>query len=165
MTGETIRKLTEKLRGNKYVLAALIFGIVLMLVPTVKKSPSETKESSDYPDFSVVSEEKKLEAMLSAIDGAGKVKVMLSLSSGAEQVLASDSEARDGEERRETVVLSSGSGKQNAVTVKYVYPAYRGAAVIAQGAGSAAVRLAITQTVSAVTGLDTAKISVIKMKQ
>jgi hypothetical protein len=55
-----------------------------------------------------------------------------------------------------TVTLSN-----EAVTLIYVYPKYRGALVGCTGAGSA-LRLEITKAVAALTGLSTDKITVIK---
>ena len=48
--------------------------------------------------------------------------------------------------------------------MKYIYPVYLGAAVVAEGADRASVKMAITEAVSAVTGLEPWQISVIKMR-
>ena len=45
-----------------------------------------------------------------------------------------------------------------------IYPEYRGALVVAQGADNAAIKLAITQAVAGLTGLSSDKITVVKMK-
>ena len=47
---------------------------------------------------------------------------------------------------------------------KTLYPVYQGAVVVCEGAERAAVRLAIVEAVSSLTGLGSDKISVIKMK-
>ena len=163
MTTDVFKTARAKIKDNRFILAALIFGVILMLMPRAKTEKAADPPQQE-PAFSIEVQEKKLEALLEEIDGAGKVQVMLSLKSGTEQILAKDEDLRDGVAERETVIVSSGSGKQSAVTVKYVYPVYMGAAVVAEGADKATVRLAIVETVSAVTGLDAGQISVIKMK-
>lgn len=164
MRTDFLKGLFEKIRENKFIIAAVIVGVVLMLIPA-GNGGKEQPANGEMPYFSVEEQEKRLEKIIGKISGAGKVSVMLSLKTGTEQVLASDSDTRsDGERAEETVVVSGGSGKESAVAVKYIYPVYLGAAVVAEGADSAAVRLAITETVSAVTGLAADQISVIKMK-
>ena len=159
---ETVKKIAEKIKEYKYVAIVVVFGVLLMLIPG-KTETAETGTDGE-PYFSLEEQEKRLEDMLERIDGAGKVKVMLTLKTSTEQVLAGDEDAdSDGDVRRETVIVSSGSGKQGAVTVKYVYPVYMGAAIVAQGADSAAVRLAIIEMTSAATGLEADRISVMKM--
>ena len=64
-------------------------------------------------------------------------------------------------DKTETVVLGSGSGAEVVVTQSR-YPDFVGALVVCEGGGSAAVRLEITQALSALTGLPSSKISVIK---
>ena len=62
-----------------------------------------------------------------------------------------------------TVILSEGSS-YNAPAVRTVdYPVFQGAVVACSGAGSAAVRLSLTNAVSALTGLSAEKITVVKL--
>ena len=60
--------------------------------------------------------------------------------------------------------LSKAGGGEEPVKIKTVGPAYRGALIVCDGADSAVVRLQVTQCVSALTGLSSNQISVIKMK-
>ena len=162
MSKETVKKIAEKIKEYKYVAIVVLCGVLLMLIPG-KKDAAESSAGSE-PYFSLEEQEKRLEDMLERIEGAGKVKVMLTLKTSTEQILAGDEDTdSDGDVRRETVIISSGTGKQGAVTIKYVYPVYMGAAIVAQGADSAAVRLAIIEMTSAATGLEADRISVMKM--
>ena len=164
----SIREKTElflnKIRDNKYLALAAIIGVILMLIPNSTSKKTEEKKSADFPDFSVSEQEKKLESILKSIDGAGDVKVMLTLESGTEQVFAYDSTVKENDEKNELVTVNNGSGVTKPVTVKYIYPKFLGAAVVCSGADSSKVRLSIIETVTAVTGLSADKISVIKMK-
>ena len=110
-----------------------------------------------------------LAKLLSKIDGAGRVEVLLSLEYGAESYYQSDekiSASGDTESREQTIVLYQPDSTQRLPAVRKTrYPVYRGAVVVCEGAGSPSVELAIVQAVSRLTGLGSDKISVIKMKR
>ena len=71
----------------------------------------------------------------------------------------------DSRSRQETVTLNRGSGYQEVVVTNQVYPVYQGAVVVCQGAENSAVRLAVTEAVSALTGLSSDRISIVKWKE
>ena len=120
--------------------------------------------------------EEKLSALLGRIDGAGEVTVLLAVGSTGERVIASDTKRNetesetDGrrqtqtEEETQAVKVSGGSGANDAVTLRYVYPEFTGAVVLAEGASSSRVRLDITEAVEAATGLSADRIKVLKSK-
>ena len=161
--------LWEKLKKNKYVLAVIVLGLVLILWPGEKKERAAV-EKSEQPEFSVAEEEAKIAEALSGIEGAGKVNVVLTLKTGSEQVLAkNEDKSVSGTENEEIkispVIVSKGSANQEPVTLKYIYPEYQGALVVAEGADNAEVRLQLTKAVSGLTGLGASKITVTKMKE
>ena len=145
---------------KKYRLAALaaLLGIVLMLLPG---------GNAEAFDRGAVQEE--MENILRAIDGVGELRLMLTVDSGTKRELAQDTTAeRSGSEdmkrKSETVVVGTGSGTQEVVVTNRVYPRYVGALVVCEGGGSAGVRLAVTQAVSALTALPSDKITVLQGK-
>lgn len=174
--GAMARKLTEKLKNSKYMLLVLLCGLVLILLPSRSDGDTEAQAEPGRPQetvFMLEEEEKKLEDMLSKIDGAGKVQVMLTLKTSTEQILARDEDSsyesgeignRAEERSFSTVIISAGGGKESGVTLKYIYPQYLGALVVAEGADSRQVKLELTDAVSSLTGLGTDKITVTKMK-
>ena len=106
---------------------------------------------------------------LRAIDGVGELRLMLTVDSSTKRELAQDTTAeRSGSEdmkrKSETVVVGTGSGTQEVVVTNRVYPRYVGALVVCEGGGSAGVRLAVTQAVSALTALPSDKITVLQGK-
>ncbi|NLL45200.1 MAG: stage III sporulation protein AG [Clostridiales bacterium] len=153
-----------KLKKNGLIAAALVLGVVLILVPTESSDSGAPDNMSGLsePVFSLSEQERKMEEALSKISGAGRVKVVLSLKSGAERELASNEEVSDSQSKVTYVTVQTGSGVQT-VAVRYNYPIYQGALIVCQGGGSAAVRLQITEAVAALTGLTTDKITVSKM--
>ena len=72
-----------------------------------------------------------------------------------------------GDVRQDSQVLTvnRGSGKQEVVVTRRLYPTYQGAVVVCQGAGDSRVRLRVLETVSVLTGLSSDKISVVQWKQ
>lgn len=150
----------KKLGAYKYVFLVIAVGAALLLWPEGERGQTVQAEAPLEQGFSVERTEEKLEDILSQIDGAGKVRVMLTVKSGAEQVLAQDTTVSDREETWETVVISTGSGTQEVVVQTQIYPEFRGALIVCEGGNDPGVRLLITQAVSALTGLGSARITV-----
>ena len=160
------------------VLLVLLAGVILLLLPgrSARTAAPSTEESDRPAGFSECFDLAALEAhlgdILAQIDGAGRVEVLLTLESGTEQVLARDSETdreasgtdTDLRSSSETVIVSRGSSAEEVVVVRQLYPEFRGAAVVCEGAGDPAVCLQITRTVSALTGLGSDRISISQMK-
>ena len=156
---QQLRRWLERLGGYKYVLLVIAAGAVLLLWPEAPpQSASEAGEPA--PSFSVEELEAELEQILSRVEGAGEVTVMLTVEAGTQRVLAQDTVFSDQEESSQTVVISTGSGSEEAVVVKEYYPTFQGALVVCPGGGDAQVKLLLTQAVSALTGLGAARISV-----
>ena len=59
-------------------------------------------------------------------------------------------------------VLTDSGGGDAPVVTRTVYPTYRGALVVCQGADRAEVRLAVTEAVTALTGLTADRVTVAK---
>lgn len=151
----------------KYVGLVVLAGLALMLLPG-KKSDAQTQEGGG--SFSLEDTERRMAELLGRMDGVGRVQVMLTLHSGETLSLAEDSSATlgsGGDVRQDSQVLTvnRGSGKQEVVVTRRLYPTYQGAVVVCQGAGDSRVRLRVLETVSVLTGLSSDKISVVQWKQ
>ena len=157
----------------KYVLAVAALGALLLAWPqrTGESPAQETAgESGALLREDLSATEAALEEILSAIDGVGEVRVMLTLQSGGEKVLASDSSLRysgsvqapDDYQRATETVVVSGGGENGVVVTEERCPQYRGALVVCEGGGSDAVRLRVTEAVAALTGLGTDRIAVVQ---
>ena len=170
------QKIIEFLKKNKFVLLLIVIGVVLLLLPssgskseaTNEKQQEETMSDTEY----AVSMEKKLEELLSMVDGAGQVRVMLTLQSGCRTEYHSDvqtttdksDEKEQTSEERKTVILSEGSAYDKAAVSAVEYPQFQGALVLCEGAERSAVKLNLIHAVSALTGLSSSQITVVKMK-
>ena len=156
------RVLRESLGRYRLVWLAILAGLVLLLLPSGRDRETPAAQQETAAVFDLSETEQRLGETLSRIDGAGEVTVLLSLRDGPKRVLAQN--RQEGGERTETVVLSRGGGSQETVTVQELSPGYQGALLICEGGDDPRVRLALTQAVSALTGLGADKISISKGK-
>lgn len=163
------RELLERLKPYRMVLLVLGAGILLMLLPSgsAAAETAETEASAEQSEELWLADvQRELADTLSRIEGAGQLTLMLSVETGMQRQLARDSESELREDesstRRETVILSSAGGGEEVVVTRSGYPVFRGAVVVCEGGDVPAVRLAITEAVTALTGLGSDKISVIK---
>lgn len=144
------------------VLLIVLAGVALMLLPAKEEAVQEPQESL----FSLEETQREMESILSCIEGTGRLQLMLTLKSGSRLQLAEDQDRTVGEgeesRRTETVTVSRGSGGEDVVITQQQYPVYQGALVVCQGGDQAAVRLAVTQAVAALTGLSSDRITVVK---
>ncbi len=159
----------KQLSKYKYIALLIGVGIVFLLFPTSTSNEINSKSSSSVEEEFAVSElEERLENILSQIDGAGQVKVMLTVKSGMKRVFAQDGRVEQDNEllqkESETVVISSGAGTQEAVLMQRIYPEFQGVLIVAEGGGDPFVKLSLTEAMTALTGLGADKISVCKGK-
>ncbi len=146
--------------GAAVVLAV---GCLLLLLPTGGGGTREkqAEENAQTDSWEVEEWEEKLSRILSRVQGAGETEVVLTLESSQRKVLAQDSQwDGTGNSRQSTVTISLGGGEETVVPLETMAPEFRGALVVCTGGDDPTVRLALTQAVSALTGLGSDRISV-----
>ena len=150
--------------GKKGLLAAALgLGVLLLLLPRIGTKSQEAPGATE-PPFSLEAEESRIARALSKVAGAGQVTVILTLETGPQREYArntEDSRQSGGGESRTAAKSEVARSQDEALTIQYGYPKYRGALVIVQGDGST-LKLEITQAVSALTGLGSDRITVIR---
>ncbi len=126
--------------------------------------------------------ERRLEDVLSAMDGVGRVKVMVTLASSGERIIEKDGptsrssiqeedsaggkrSSQDMDVQENTVYLKTEQGGQVPYVIKEVSPDIEGVSVVAQGGGNPLVQKNITEVIQALFGIEVHKIKVVKMKQ
>ena len=162
---ELADKITQWVRKYRFVVLILLIGVVLMLIPFGSKDEVEMQEQTVLPTQPDLTQQ--LNDILSQIDGAGEVSVMLSVDTSSSTVYQSDQSVTSGDtstSKQDTVIITDEDRAQNGLIQHTVYPKYRGAIIVCQGADNAQVRLNIVEAVSRITGLGMDKISVLKMK-
>lgn len=158
-----VGKITTLVTKYRYAAIILLIGVLLMLIPGGTK-PEPTPTETAAPESTEQTAEEKLGNILSKIQGAGRVEVILSFASGAETLYHGNTETDGTSVRSDTVIVSDSDKNQSALVTRVDPPVYLGAVVVCQGADSASVRLAIVDAVSKYTGLGADQISVLKMK-
>lgn len=166
----------QTVRKNAPVLLVVLLGVLLLLLPRGSRS-SQTADDAQTAEstasFSVQMQEQRLADILTQMEGAGKVSVFLSVGSTGETVYAANTQTESSTDESgeiqqssdtEYITVRTGSSSEQPVEIKTVYPDYIGAVVAAQGADNATVQLALTEAVSAATGLGADKIMIVKMK-
>lgn len=165
--------------GNKSDITDSNYDMVENNNPETPDSVSG--QNSDY-DLSYVSYwEERLKQSLSCIDGVGKVEVLITLKESEERIPEKDipeetketaeTDAEGGSRTiiekslKESTVYTVNEAGQNVPYVsKVIQPVVEGVVVIAQGAGSDAVKLNIIETIKVLFAIDVNKIRVVKMK-
>lgn len=156
----------ERAKRYKYTMLILALGVGLICIPFPDGRQTD-EETQLMPVQEQLTLEEEMQHILSQIEGAGDVRVLLSPEVGITHTYQENIQVNtqtDGTETNtQTVLVSSDSGEQ-PLEVKMTYPTYRGAVVVCQGADKAVVKLAIVRAVSSLTGLSSDHITVIKMK-
>ena len=160
--GLKLRRVIETWRLPLLILA---LGALILLWPSGKKDEPSAEKPEAAQTEETADTQTRLEQLLSSIDGVGRVELMLT-PSGSEEIFYQTDTRVSGDTREETTVFSSTQSTQKTpVVTKTKSAPYLGAVVVCDGADSAAVQLRVMQAVSALTGLGSDKISVIKMKR
>lgn len=171
---ETLRRLPQRLGKFKYPVLILLLGVLLLLLPRPSGREAEPEATAPAVEerSTLAVEETRLANLLSRIQGAGAVEVMLSLKSGEQIHYQTDTQLQTGGSTEEslrqednTVLYGTGSGTQSALVQQVTAPTYQGAIVVCQGADDPGVKLALVQAVASVTGLGTDQITVVKMRR
>lgn len=167
MKPEGVRRIWDR---YKYAALVALIGAGLLLWPSGQETSSPSAEETETAEEAAAALETELETMLSAMDGVGQARVLLTVDSDGERQLAQDTELtysgdtaapEDYSRRSEPVLVGGGSSGQVVVT-RRMYPTYRGALVVCPGGDLAEVRLAVTEAVAALTGLTADRITVAK---
>ena len=125
--------------------------------------------------------EKRLEEILSNINGVGNVKVFINYSETSETVamynenaktsVTEETDTSGGLRKIETtdsqkeIVYQENDGNKEPIVQKVVQPQIEGAIITAKGASNINIKTSIIQAVEAATGLATHKIQVFEMSQ
>ncbi len=161
MNKETFRKLIKN-KNNQILFIIIIIGVVFMLISGGDGKKEKIKETV-VPD-----EETRLEEILSDIEGAGRVSVMITYYSTSEKDIAYETktntanrEVQTEESEDKKAVMTDGE----PMVIKEIYPRAKGVIVTADGGGDAAVRQAISEAVTAVTEVPAHRIRIYKREK
>ena len=179
------KKLNLKDKNTWLVMG--LFGVLLLVIAMpadrlekqksnlsqLEASSGETQTASTQAGTGHTAEEleRRLEETLSLIDGAGKVRVMITLKDTGEKVVEKDTSRRTdtdaGGTQNTDQSQSSVYEKDGSTETPYISneltPRVEGVLVVAQGAGNSIVKQNILQSVMALFPLEAHKITIVKM--
>lgn len=208
---DMIRQLEEFLKKKKIrkdqCMILILVGVLLCVtaLPVKKEEDSSTKSDLKYRQSDSVSIptdsaadmeggnaackeetlvsawEQKLSETLSCIEGAGDVRVMITLQESEGKIVEKDGTEKSAEtaetdsqggnrniqellEEKSTVFTETESGESVPFVVRTTAPVVKGVVVLAQGAENPAVKQEIIASVQVLFHLDANKIRVVKMK-
>ncbi|MEE1138364.1 MAG: hypothetical protein U0M02_07790 [Acutalibacteraceae bacterium] len=176
---DTVRKISVKTKLSVKMLGAvllLVTGAAVLIFSecsekkNVVAQAETTQSETDVSEYTAKLEE-RLVSIISAIDGAGETKVMVTLESGSEEIYLSnfdygensDSNGKNSYERKDEFVIIDGSSGQEGIVIRTAEPKVRGVAVVCAGAGSDTVCAEIVEAVTALLDISSARVSVAKM--
>lgn len=189
---EKLLKKAKEEKGEdklKNWIILMAFGVMLLLLGNGMFEKKETSgEGLKTEVLSAVREddyetamEKKLEEILTQVQGAGKVEVMITTSSGKEIVVADDvsksedtiqeTDASGGtrttksySEESKSVMYTPQSGKSEPLVLKELEPKVEGIIIVAEGGDNAIVESNLRKAAGALFDVPIYKIEVFKMK-
>ena len=159
-------KVKDALCKYKYAVVILLIGVGLLLLP--KKSTAAPVTNTTPVNREQTLETEDLTEILKSVQGAGKVKVLLSVGTGEQTIYQTNSENTVNGDinsiRSDTVIIADAQRTEAGLVTQVNPPKYLGAIVVCEGADSPAVKLAVTQAVAKITGLGADNICVLKME-
>ncbi len=153
------------------VIVLVVFLIFIGLNSTTSKTNTTTVKTSAYQTTMQYCEqlENKLMNVLSSIEGAGNVNVMISVNGSPELVIASNSDEKTSTTpsgttttSTSTPIIVNSNGESNALVLTENLPTVKGVIVVSSGASNVAIKLNILNAVSTLLDISTDKISIIK---
>lgn len=167
----------EKIKKEKKLFIIVVVGILGILLialsellPTSESKDKNTEQQTTYVsanNYEAVAE-KRLKEIISNINGAGRVEVMVTIDSSPEIVYAKNEKEKIKTDEKSTEHSYDGSyvvdDNDNGVVLKTSEPEIRGVIVVCDGGDKPSIKKDITDAVSSVLSIKSNNISVLKMK-
>lgn len=199
------KNILEKCIGSNLkkenMIIFILFGVLIFIIALPIEENKSTKSTLTDSKSEIIKEqktqvsseqeitetdyvnylEKKLESTLSLVEGVGKIKVMITVSTSQKEVVEKDratnrsstteTDAEGGtrninntESSETTLYTVDINGNQIPYVTQVCEPEITGVMVVAQGAGRENVNSDITESIQALFGIEAHKIKIAKMK-
>lgn len=163
-----VKNYMEIIKKYRYVFLVIIIGILILTLP-IPKSTNRTEQShqSELNEMEQGLEE-RLSAILCLVEGAGEVRVIISVAAGEEVVYQTNRNQNTSDNsnsiKDDTVMVTSADRSTTGLVKQIIPEVFKGAVVLCAGADDPVVRLCIVEAVSKLTGLGANQIAVLKLK-
>ncbi len=165
-SSEKVKSIIDKIKSNKKIQIVLVvilsIFIVIFLLSNFSSEETNTVTENSINEY-VLSLENRLEETLSKVEGAGKVSVVITVESGMETVIATETtikETSSGTEKKEAPVIVNGK----PIVLMEMYPKITGVVIVTEGANSISVLSKIQQATISLLGINLDQIEILKMK-
>lgn len=155
---KSLKDLFRKVKPEYLMIAAAVIIVLILFGSSfVKTQTQKDYDVNDYVDML----ETKLSDRLSELDGAGRVKVIISVKSGMRSEIATEKQVGGiGDRTTETPVLISGK----PLILGEIYPEICGVIIMAKGAENVKVRLSLITAAQTFLDVSSDKIQVLPMR-
>lgn len=155
---KSLKDLFRKVKPEYLMIAAAVIIVLILFGSSFVKTQTEKDyDVNDYVDML----ETKLSDRLSELDGAGRVKVIISVKSGMRSEIATEKQVGGiGDRTTETPVLISGK----PLILGEIYPEICGVIIMAKGAENVKVRLSLIIAAQTFLDVSSDKIQVLQMR-
>ena len=162
-------------KNIKIVITCVLMLIALILYVGFSGGNEVTQTESEVKSGYITTMEycekleEKLQAIISQIDGAGNVKVMVSVDGSPELIYVSDTDTKTSTTTSGTtttttsspIIVGSGSNS-NGIVMTEKLPRVRGVIVVSTGAGQIGIKLDILNAVATLLDISTDNITILK---
>jgi stage III sporulation protein AG len=160
------KKLSSYIKKYRYFIVIVLVGLLILTLPSNRITEDDHVIMTDVPKQ--VDLKQQITDILRMIEGVGKVEVMLTERAGEVTHYQRDEDQNGSSDsssvRQDTVILTDAERNEHPLITQVIPAEYLGAVIVCQGADRPAVKWAIVEAVSKLTGLGADQISVLKMK-
>lgn len=168
-------KLNQFISGDskkiKIIVAIGLIGIVLISASDIFAKSGDKKTVTENTKLTYESYTNQLETKLidviSSISGVGECKVMITLTSSAESVYATNNEIKSDDNstnQKDEYVLYDASDGEAPVLIKEYLPQVQGVTVVCSGGDDIVTKEKIIESVTALFNISANRVSVSKLK-
>ena len=170
----------KKLKKEQLLIGVLVGILLLVIAIPVPKAEQNQKTEENLPEEVLEKEhslEKELKEILQRISGVGRTEVFITYEDAGRIVVEKDESVSEeimkeadssGGTRTTTTTRNEMEtvygNSESPYVVQELSPTIKGILVVAEGGGNMAVKKQIQETIEALFGLDSHKISIMKME-
>ena len=176
-TFKNLLQKTNIIKNNKHIALIVIAGFLVILLIFI----SELDFNTNYTDKTEIKAEMsteeyctyledKVTKIIECIDGAGKTKVMITLSETTEYIYATNdknnrknTDSSDDSNIQNDYVIIEKDNNDTGLLIKTIEPKVRGIAIVCEGGNNSTVQNQIYSAISAVLNISTSRISISKL--
>lgn len=181
---EKLKELYNKIKTIKnieIIVAVIVIAVIILLYSVLSTdSPGGNTSTTDYTEeseneYSLTEQvEAELVKVLSQIDGAGEVDIIITYTGTSEKVIANTKSTHTSTSGgsvstststvTETPIVINSNGASKLYVIKELMPDIKGVVVVAEGAKNAKVRLELMRAVQTILDINANSIEIFAMK-